>query len=95
MVCRYGGEEFLVVLPGADLDAGTEVGERLRRAAAEPVRVTGGRDVTVTVSVGVAGSRAAGERDWLLHEADAALYQAKKSGRNRVCCGTPGVTAAP
>ncbi len=83
---RYGGEEFLLVAAGADLDATAGIAERLRRAIGdEPMRV-GERCLTVTGSFGVSAAsarerRAAGE---LIEAADRALYRAKHAGRNRV-----------
>jgi diguanylate cyclase (GGDEF)-like protein len=78
---RLGGEEFLVVLPGADLASATEVAESLRRAiAGEPV---GG--LPVTISFGVSASPAGEfEYDAVFADADAALYRAKQDGRNCV-----------
>lgn len=83
---RYGGEEFLLVLPGADAITGHAIAERVRaRVAAEPVH--GGLTVPllVSVSVGVACSSSAGlEPNALVAAADAALYRAKANGRNCV-----------
>ena len=73
LVYRIGGEEFVVLLPGADLDARVEVGERLRAAVAE--QRTG--DVAVTMSLGVTAARGGGVRFADLYgAADAALYEA-------------------
>src|ERR1700733_330782 len=77
---RLGGEEFLVLLPGVDLDGGQEVAERLR-AAIEQAHPAG---VAITISLGVSAGR--GEQvdyDSLFKAADTALYAAKRSGRNR------------
>jgi two-component system, cell cycle response regulator len=79
---RWGGEEFLVIAPMTDLTGGMRLGERIRRRICDTaVPVEDGPPVEVTVSVGVA-SGDAGEA--LLAEADAALYAAKRAGRNRV-----------
>ena len=87
LIARWGGEEFVVVMPGADLDLAEEINARLSReiAAARPAieLVDGG--LRVTVSVGVAAVRSADDTpDGLLKRADDALYEAKRGGRNRV-----------
>ena len=88
MVARIGGEEFAVLLPGADLEGATRVAERLRAkvqdcAIAHPQSAAAS---VVTVSIGLAVSRpdAPVEFDALYHLADEALYRAKGAGRNRV-----------
>ena len=82
---RYGGEEFLIVLPRAETAGGREVGERVRAAVArEPVRC-GSLDVRVTVTVGVASTSVFGfDAAVLVQASDEALYRAKAAGRNRV-----------
>jgi diguanylate cyclase (GGDEF)-like protein len=81
---RIGGEEFAVLLQGADSAAALVTAERLRIAIAErPIEVDG-RLIPVTTSVGIALARDEGEADALLRAADAALYRAKAEGRNRV-----------
>lgn len=87
VVYRYGGEEFLVIMPDQDLAAGTTAAERLRRAVedlglAHPASPTAG---VVTVSIGVAASTGVGQAGVeLLKASDDALYRAKSAGRNRV-----------
>ena len=82
-VGRYGGEEFLIVLPGCDTPSAVIQAERLREAIAATPFAIPQRDLIVTCSVGVASSaRLAGEL--LVRHADEALYQAKSNGRNRV-----------
>lgn len=87
LLVRYGGEEFLAVLPRADSTRAHEVGERMRlRVCAEPV-ATGDHQLAVCVSIGVAELRLAPEPEVggeLIRRADAALYRAKAAGRNRV-----------
>ncbi|MFD6318453.1 GGDEF domain-containing protein [Methylorubrum thiocyanatum] len=86
IIARWGGEEFLVVLDQADAAAATAVAERLRRTAAGQPFSVNGTALTVTASIGVSIVAAGEERiDAALSRADAALYAAKKGGRNRVC----------
>lgn len=83
---RYGGEEFLLILPGCDLEHALERGNRLREFIASKPIVFSGVERAVTVSIGVAISRGGGvaEMQALLGQADAGLYAAKRKGRNRV-----------
>ena len=85
---RYGGEEFIAVLPEIDLEAGRHVAERLRRTVAEhPVALTSGTQIPITASFGVA-SRAElateATADAMVGLADSRLYEAKAAGRNCV-----------
>jgi two-component system, cell cycle response regulator len=81
---RYGGEEFLVVVPELDEAAVAVIGERLRRSvSATTVEIGDGRSIDVTVSVGVAVGPAKDLSDSIAR-ADAALYKAKRNGRNRL-----------
>jgi diguanylate cyclase (GGDEF)-like protein len=81
---RYGGEELAVILPHTDLEGAYAIAERIRTAI-EAVRIPridqGGR-LAITASLGVAAS-SDGDKDALIAEADAALYQAKRQGKNR------------
>jgi diguanylate cyclase (GGDEF)-like protein len=83
---RYGGEEFLVVLPNCESVDATAQAERLRQAlAASPVDLPGG-SLAITASIGVAcaGGSPIPRADTLVREADEAMYMAKNNGRNRV-----------
>lgn len=81
---RWGGEEFLIVSPEADLTAGEQLAERCRqRLRATPVPDLG----VVTASFGVAELRPGDDLDALLRRADEALYRAKREGRDRVSAG--------
>jgi diguanylate cyclase (GGDEF)-like protein len=80
---RTGGEEFVVVLPGADLAATARIAEQLRvRVAA---LASGGRGVTMSFGVAASSAGVPFEFARVFEQADAALYEAKRSGRNRVC----------
>lgn len=83
-IVRYGGEEFVLLLPAIGVQRATRVGERARAAVADSPIVVGDAKISVTVSVGVAEGRPAEARDDLLRRADAAMYEAKRAGRNRV-----------
>jgi diguanylate cyclase (GGDEF)-like protein len=85
-VGRYGGEEFLVVLPGTAAPAAGEIAERIRAAVASAPVESAGRAIPVTVSIGTATLVASRPLDaaGLIAAADRALYEAKKKGRNRV-----------
>jgi len=86
LACRYGGEEFVVIMPDTDLEVARHVGERLRDCIAEaPFRVSSELSIPVTTSVGLATlSGSSDTAEALFKRADAALYAAKRAGRNRV-----------
>jgi two-component system, cell cycle response regulator len=87
LACRYGGEEFVVVMPETDMAVATMVAERLRRrVACEPFPVCRGANaVEITISIGLAARASANDTAAsVLKRADQALYRAKRDGRNRV-----------
>jgi two-component system cell cycle response regulator len=86
LACRYGGEEFVVVMPETDMAVATMVAERLRRAiAGEPFAIQqGARSIDVTISIGIAELGRDETAARVLKRADQALYRAKRDGRNRV-----------
>lgn len=96
-VARYGGEEFVAILPDADECVAAEIGERLRESI-ESAALPGASGLVVTISIGVAALLGtAGEKVTVQHliaSADEALYQAKRSGRNRVICKVSEKAAA-
>ncbi|HLQ91403.1 MAG TPA: PleD family two-component system response regulator [Xanthobacteraceae bacterium] len=86
LACRYGGEEFVVLMPETDLAVAAAVSERLRRRiASEPFRVQqGARQIEVTISIGIAALGGGDDAAMLVKRADQALFRAKRDGRNRV-----------
>ena len=82
---RWGGEEFLLILPGTDLAGGAQVAERVRLALAGRIVLSAdGSPIPVTASFGVAATPPASTAAELFSAADAALYEAKRNGKNRV-----------
>ena len=87
LVCRHGGEEFVVLLPDVSVSHAMNWAERLRLACASEATSGGGLPAPITISVGVAEASASGASlADLLRCADIALYEAKRKGRNRVEC---------
>ncbi len=83
-VGRYGGEEFLLVIPGCDLDVAFRRADQIRQSiAARPIPIASGT-TTVTVSMGVTVAESSADLEELIGRADKALYQAKHKGRNLV-----------
>jgi two-component system cell cycle response regulator len=96
LLCRFGGEEFVIVMPETGLAIAKRVAERVRAAVAgAPFPVQGGaRSLPITVSIGVAESHGGGTSEALFKRADQALYLAKSSGRNRVTADESSAQAA-
>ena len=91
LVARFGGEEFILLLRQGTLHDAAQVGERIRVRLANSsvlVRQTGSR-ITVTASLGIAMAKPGETAAHLIGRADAALYEAKRGGRNRVCTDPP------
>jgi two-component system cell cycle response regulator len=87
LACRYGGEEFVIVMPETDIAVASMVAERIRRRiATEPFPIQqGAQSLEVTISIGIAAIGAPGDNAAaILKRADTALYRAKRDGRNRV-----------
>ena len=87
LACRFGGEEFCVVMPDTTLEAAQKIADRIRRhVGGAPFRIQHGKaQLAVTISIGVAVTTGEGDTpDTLLKRADAGLYEAKATGRNRV-----------
>jgi diguanylate cyclase (GGDEF)-like protein len=84
---RYGGEEFLIIAPGCDLDLAQKLAERVRAAVGnEPIDL-GNDYATVSLSLGVTLGTAESDPEFLVAQADTAMYQAKRKGRNRLEVG--------
>lgn len=94
---RYGGEEFVIVLPDCHSDAAFHQAERLRSIIGERNVSAAGASLSITLSLGVAASDQAGITDCetLLQTADSALYRAKAAGRNRALMAAPGAKTVP
>lgn len=97
VAARFGGEEFVVLLPGTDVEEAAYIAEQIRGAAAQRrIEIQPGVTLRCTVSMGVAAFPGdAGEAEQLIQRADDAALRAKELGRNRVEMITPGYTAGP
>ena len=86
LVCRLGGEEFVIVMPDTPLLIAAKVAERVRSAVqSEMFQIdASGRAIPVTISIGIAERADDANPDALLRRADKALYDSKSAGRNRV-----------
>ena len=86
LVCRYGGEEFVIILPDTDLEAAFSVAEKLRKRVAVEEFIFKDQKIAVRISIGVAGAKEHDpkDKDDFVDIADAGLYKAKNTGRNRV-----------
>lgn len=86
LLCRLGGEEFVIVMPDTGIEIGGRIAERVRQAVeAAPFPIEGGkRAIPVTVSIGLADRGAGAHSDAIIKRADKALYRSKHEGRNRV-----------
>jgi diguanylate cyclase (GGDEF)-like protein len=89
---RYGGEEFLIVLPGCSIENALTRAEEFRAAVQELSVCSGSRTFAVTCSFGVAGDATLQDSEAFVAVADAALYAAKSAGRNRVEIGAGDLT---
>ncbi len=90
VVCRYGGEEFLIILPGIDMNGAKSAGKRLLEHISRESFFINGNEIPITVSIGVSATEDELSVDYLelVRKADLALYKAKNAGRNRMCAYT-------
>ena len=93
LVSRWGGEEFLILLPETDLEGGLVVAEGLRSSIADNSVDLGERTIHLTLSLGVAAYHSGQTIEQCIKAADLALYQAKLQGRNRVVVAPDPPTA--
>jgi diguanylate cyclase (GGDEF)-like protein len=98
MAARLGGEEFVVVMPGCDADASVRIADRLREDVTYiEVPLEDGSMLTFTVSIGVANvdqNPTPVDNTEMLHQADTGLYNAKRTGKNKVCLAGPDTKVA-
>jgi diguanylate cyclase (GGDEF)-like protein len=94
LLCRYGGEEFCALLIGASLEEAARVAERIRATVAAHVIHVRGRQLTITVSIGVAAASDKGLAA-TIQSADEALYEAKSQGRNKIAVASQGAKLEP
>jgi diguanylate cyclase (GGDEF)-like protein len=87
IVGRYGGEEFLIIAPGCDLDLAQKLAERVRVAVQDEPVDLGNYFANISVSLGVTLGTAESDPEFLVEQADTAMYRAKRNGRNRVEVG--------
>lgn len=92
IACRYGGEEFLIVAPEADLEQALKLAERLRISISSSSFSSDTEELSVTVSTGVTLWQHGDTIETAIARADTALYQAKHAGRNRVCVAETAVS---
>ncbi len=84
LIGRYGGEEFLIIVPDSSGSVETDIFERVRAEIAQNKIKTKSGEVGITISIGATNSKKNKTADAMLTSADAALYKAKDNGRNRV-----------
>ncbi len=85
LLCRYGGDEFVLLMSQTPLEQAVLSADRLRRLIAQSPMHEGGRGLGVTVSIGVASLQSGMSMEDLIKAADSALYRAKEAGKNRSC----------
>lgn len=84
LIARWGGEKLLAFLPGTSLDGGVRAAEKVRRAVGAKPRAVGGRELALTMSLGVAAVDPGQELPTCVQRADAALFHARAAGGNQV-----------
>jgi two-component system, cell cycle response regulator len=92
MIGRFGGEEFVIIMMNTDLELGKVIAERIREGVIKAPFHVKQYNIPVTLSLGVAMLRQGERKESLLERADAAMYEAKRSGRNRVVVANDSYT---
>jgi diguanylate cyclase (GGDEF)-like protein len=97
VVCRYGGEEFAIILPDTSVSNAYTTAEKVRRAVQSLRPDFNDKTISLTVSIGISGSRGLGSSQSfdLVREADQALYLSKQKGRNRSEIFRPATPVVP
>ena len=91
LVCRYGGEEFILFFPATDRSAAIRIAERVRKKIASTSVICGEVTLNVTISIGVSNLEQGEDFDTALRRADTMMYRAKSKGRNRLCSDHDGL----
>ncbi|KPA16035.1 response regulator receiver modulated diguanylate cyclase [Candidatus Magnetomorum sp. HK-1] len=86
LVGRYGGEEILIITPGAEIKQAVNIFERIRKTIGDTKMINEQMDVAVTASIGIASFSPEMNNKNMIKIADDALYKAKENGRNQICC---------
>jgi diguanylate cyclase (GGDEF)-like protein len=81
--CRYGGEEFIVILPETDSEKAFKLAERIRKKIENTIIIINGNKINTSVSIGLSELKKNEKFDELIKRADIALYNAKNNGRNQ------------
>jgi len=95
LAARLGGEEFVIILSQTQMDHAAQIAERVRESFAAQQFISSSGSFAVTVSAGISGSDSDADIIALLRQADMALYDAKRSGRNRVLLYSEKISLAP
>ena len=85
IICRWGGEEFILLLKDTSLESARQLGEKIRQQTADSEFAFNGKKLQITTSIGLAALQTQDDLSALIARADRALYRAKQAGRNRLC----------
>ena len=88
-ICRWGGEEFLILLPECDITRATRICEEIRKTIEKRVVIYAEHEINVTASIGITEMQQGEAALPLIKRVDDALYEAKKNGRNKISINYP------